>query len=307
MAKPLFWDMINPITGRVFTMDDANLYFDENGHGMYLEPGDPGFVPYPEQLPAPPPEPPRKPFRRTPKTRNQTPTTSTSTHMSTFQYNVAPNPNGGFTTRPVMGEILTEEALLAQVTAATSLTGEQARAVIVAFLDALLAAGATNGFSKGLFGKVSFRSTSGGSKPAANGFNNPDEINAGVALSFTAEAISNWRTTLPIQSMGEVGKVSPIIDSITSQENGQQDHYVAATMIELSGSKLRFDKADPQQGVFIRSGNNPEVRCTVYGPITPTSVSVLIPAGTTGPQTVRIAAFINGSIRSFTYMDPITP
>ena len=227
--------------------------------------------------------------------------------MSTFQYNVAPNPNGGFTTRPVLGNAVTAATLITPVAEAQGLTADKVTAVITGFLDGILAAAATGGFSQDLFGKVRFRPTSGGSKPAANGFNNPDEINAGVALSFTAEAIADWRATLSIESMGEVGKVSPIIDSITSQENGQQDHYVASTMIELSGSKLRFYKADSQQGVFIRTGNNAEVRCTVYGPITPTSVSVLIPSGTTGPQTVRIAAFINGSIRSFTYMDPITP
>lgn len=45
--KPLFWDMINPITGTPFCWDDPNLFFDANGIGMYLEPGDPGFVPYP--------------------------------------------------------------------------------------------------------------------------------------------------------------------------------------------------------------------------------------------------------------------
>ncbi len=45
--KPLFYDMLNPITGLPFTWDDENLFFDANGDGMYLEPGDPGFVPYP--------------------------------------------------------------------------------------------------------------------------------------------------------------------------------------------------------------------------------------------------------------------
>ena len=47
--KPLFWDAINPFTGTPFTYDDPNLKF-VNGLGVYLEPGDPGFVPYPGQL-----------------------------------------------------------------------------------------------------------------------------------------------------------------------------------------------------------------------------------------------------------------
>ncbi len=44
--KLLHWDAINPITGTPFCWDDKNLRF-VNGIGMYLEPGDPGFVPYP--------------------------------------------------------------------------------------------------------------------------------------------------------------------------------------------------------------------------------------------------------------------
>ena len=77
-------------------------------------------------------------------------------------------------------------------------------------------------------------------------------------------------------------------------------------MVIIHGQNLRFNKADLTQGVFIRNGNNPEVRLTVYGPINPGSVTALIPTGTTGAQTVRIAAYINGSVRSFTYQTPLT-
>ena len=49
--KPLLWDAINPITGTPFTWDDPNLRWGDPSH--YLEPGDPGFVPYPVSSPAP--------------------------------------------------------------------------------------------------------------------------------------------------------------------------------------------------------------------------------------------------------------
>ena len=38
--KPLFYDMINPLTGTPFEYGDPNLFY-----GYYLEPGDPGFTP----------------------------------------------------------------------------------------------------------------------------------------------------------------------------------------------------------------------------------------------------------------------
>lgn len=47
--KPLHFDAINPFTGTPFTFDDPNLKF-VNGQGVYLEPGDPGFQPYPGQI-----------------------------------------------------------------------------------------------------------------------------------------------------------------------------------------------------------------------------------------------------------------
>ena len=45
--KIFHWGMINPMTGAPFTFDDANVQWGEPG--FYLEPGDPGFVPYPDQ------------------------------------------------------------------------------------------------------------------------------------------------------------------------------------------------------------------------------------------------------------------
>lgn len=52
--KPLTWDAINPITGKKFAWDDKNLRW--GSPSTYLEPGDAGFVPYPEQN-QPPPKP----------------------------------------------------------------------------------------------------------------------------------------------------------------------------------------------------------------------------------------------------------
>ena len=57
--KTLSWDSTNPITGTPFTLDDPNLFWGDPSY--YLEPGDPGFVPYPGQIiTAPTPKPTRK-------------------------------------------------------------------------------------------------------------------------------------------------------------------------------------------------------------------------------------------------------
>ncbi len=47
--KPLHWDAINPLTGTPFTWNDPNLRWGSPAY--YLEPGDPGFVPYGPAIP----------------------------------------------------------------------------------------------------------------------------------------------------------------------------------------------------------------------------------------------------------------
>ena len=302
--KTLHWNEINPITGKPFTWDDPNLRWASPSY--YLEPGDEGFVPYDVPVPKPPAKK-KKPFRRvakkpSPNEPNQ------PTLMSTYQYHIAPNPNGGFTTRPVLGDPVTDDFFFTRAaTISSSLSKEQISASLDAIIATILECGSGCAFSLGLNGKLRFRPTSGGSQSTPSAFNTPDELNADISLSLTAAVRDAWRAGLTLESQGEVGKVSPLIDSILSQENGAVGKYAPGTMIELSGSNLRLDKSDTNQGVFFRSGSNAEVRATVYGTITPTSLSVLVPATLTGPLHVRAAAYINGSVRSFTYMDPITP
>mgnify|MGYP003619841726 CR=1 FL=1 len=301
-VKPLHWGAINPFTGKLFTFNDPNLRWGDPSY--YLEPGDPGFVPY---GPAPAPPAKKKPFRRKAAFRPDhapEPEYQPNT-MPTYQYHIAPNPNGGFTTRPVLGTLVTTDFFINRLVQQTGLTTAQCEAVFDAVFDTICACVAGCDHATDIRGRLRFRPTSGGSSPDPAGFQNAAEINADIAISLTSEKRDDWRAGLTLQSMGEVGKLSPVIDSILSQENGQTDVYVPGTLIVLNGDNLRFDKADPLQGVFIRSGNNPEVRLTVYGTTTPSSLSVLMPAALTGAQTVRMAAYINGSIRSFTYMTPL--
>ena len=302
--KTLHWDAINPITGRPFTWDDPNLRWGNPSY--YLEPGDEGFVPY--DVPAPrPPAKKKKPFRRVAKSQNNA-EPKLPTLMPTYQFNIAPNPNGGFTTRPVLGDPVTDDFFFTRAAAIHgSLTKEQLSSALDAVIATILECGSGCAFSQGLNGKLRFRPTSGGSQSAPNGFDTPDEINADISLTLTAATRDAWRAGLTLESQGEVGKVSPLIESILSQENGAPGKYSPGTMIELRGSNLRFEKEDVNQGVFFRSGSNAEVRATVYGTITPGSLSVLVPASLTGPLLVRASAHINGSVRSFTYMDQITP
>lgn len=264
----------------------------------------PGAFWDPSPAPAPP-KPKKKPFYHAPKSNANQPTPSSPT-MPTFKYNVAPKTGGGFTTRAVKGDPVSEAELLAAVAAATGVTSPQAEAVIKTFLNKLLACSAGCDWSPNLFGLFNFRPTSGGSSATPDGFHNADDINAGVALSFSAEAIRQWRSTLNLESLGEVGKLTPIIDTIIRQSDLAPDKYTALGLNQMRGDHLGLDPSDATQGIFLKAGAAAEVRVSQYATITPSSVVFLVPDGLSGPLTVRVASYINGSVRSYTYTDPLT-
>ncbi len=301
--KPLYWDAINPFTGKPFTYDDPNVRW-----GGYLEPGDEGFVPYPD----PPADDGKSkaPFRRRARARSgedpALPNPNSTTDMPTFKFTPAPNPKGGFTTRAVLGTLIDQTALTAEIATATGVTPAQVEAVVTTLLSKLLTCSEGCGWSPGLYGSLRVRPTSGGSEPAPDAFHTAQDINADVALSFTADAIRDWRAGLSLESQGEVGLVTPVVDSILDIATGLADHYTIAGMIQLRGNNLRIKFSDPAQGVFFRSGASAEVRATLYGQNEPGILSAAVPTGLTGPLTVRVAAFINGSVRSYTYTHQIT-
>lgn len=225
--------------------------------------------------------------------------------MPTFKYNPAPKTGGGFTTRPVIGPEIDVPALDAAVAAETGVLPDKCVLVLQSYLQRLLTAAASGGQCTDIHGIFRFRPTCGGSKPHPDDFHTPDDINADVALSFTMDTIRAWRTTLSIESLGTLGKLTPQIDTIINRANGALNRYTPGQAIELVGENLRFDLADNAQGVFFIPASGPEVRATAYASNEPGKVDAFVPAAMTGPQSVRIAAFINGSVRSYTYTVPI--
>ncbi len=226
--------------------------------------------------------------------------------MPSFKFNIAPLAAGGFTTRAVRGAQADETAITAAIAAATGVTTAQVPAVIQAFFDKIILCSAGCDWSPEMYGCVSFRPTSGGSQPLPTDFHNADDINADIAISLSAEKIRQWRAGLTLESLGEVGKITPIIDTVINQATSAINTYVPGKMIQLRGDNLRLNQDDLTQGVFFKAGVAAEVRATVYGTMDPGSISVLVPADLTGPLSVRVAAFINGSVRSYTFTTLIT-
>lgn len=299
--KPLLWDAINPITGTPFTWDDPNLRWGEPSY--YLEPGDPGFVPY--ATPAPPARvKKKKPFRHRAKPQpNATP--NPTILMSTFKYNTRQNPHGGYTTTALKASPINDADFLNLVATEAAVTPAVAEAVLRGFVKHVTGCSAGCTYSNNFLGLLRFFPTSGGSSPAPDGFQNAADINADIALTLTADVIRDWQETLTLEHQGELGKVLPNVDSILNQANGVMNQYTLGDMVQIRGNNLKFDRADVQQGLFLQPAAGAEVRCTSYADIEPLSFTAIIPASLSGALSARMVAKINGSLRSFTYPAPL--
>lgn len=225
---------------------------------------------------------------------------------NTFQYHPFPLSSGGFTTRVVRGNPIDQAALDAAVAAETGVPVDKCPLVLKSYLQRFLAAAAVGGWSRDLYDMLTFRPTSGGSQPGPDDFHTAADINADVSLSFTADAIRDWQATLALESLGVVGKVTPEVDTVLNLANGGVNQYAPGGLIEIRGENLKLDKSDNAQGVFFTPASGPEVRATTYGNIDPGSITVLVPGTLSGPLSLRVAGFINGSIRTYTYGTPLT-
>ncbi len=225
--------------------------------------------------------------------------------MSGFKYQVTPKAGGGFTTRAILGHPITESTFTDQLVAKTGLTAEQCESVVEATVDTILENAANNLWAPDIYRQFGFRPTSGGSEDTPDGFLTPREINANVSISLLASRVNQWRSGLGIEREGQVGLVTPVVNTIISEENGAENAYQPGTLIRLRGTNLRFDKSDTSQGVFFIGDDDTETRAPVYGPIEPSEASVLVPDSLSGSLQVRIAAYINSSVRSYNYTTPL--
>ncbi len=300
--KTLHWDEINPITGTPFTWGDPNLRWGEPSY--YLEPGDPGFVPYMTPV-AEPPVKKKKPFHRKAKLTNDE-TIHTTTTMSAFKYNTRQGSQGGYTTSAVKDQPISDTDLLTHIATEANTTPQIAETVLRGFVHHITHCSAGCTYSNNFLGLMRFFPTSGGSSLTPDGFQNAADINADIAITLTADVIRDWQETLTLEHMGELGRVLPNIDSVISQVNGALNKYTPGDMIQVRGDNLKFNKSDVLQGLFLTPAAGAEVRCTSYSDIEPQTFTAIVPAALSGPLTVRMVAKINGSLRTFTYGTPIT-
>lgn len=223
-----------------------------------------------------------------------------------FKYHPAPKSGGGFTTRAALGPEFDEAAVTAAVAAATGVPADKCPLVFQEYFRQFLTY-AANGccWSNKFLGTLRIQPSSGGSATLPTDFHTADDIRADVSLSYSPDVIEDWRATLTLESMGEVGLVTPVIETIINSSNDTLNTYSTGGIVRVRGNNLKFTKSATAEGLFLKPAAGAEVRCSEYGLINPTEVQAVVPAGLSGTVTARFAATINGTLRSYTYTTPL--
>ncbi len=81
----------------------------------------------------------------------------------------------------------------------------------------------------------------------------------------------------------------PYVATVTDLMSGSADVYTPGGLLELRGSRLKFDTTQADEGVFFRpAAGGPEVRAENYIVVFPKTVQAQVPPAVTGPQRLII-------------------
>ena len=222
-----------------------------------------------------------------------------------FKYLVRALAQGGFTTSPVEQEPVGNDEFLADVCTRSgqppAVAEPVVRAACEAWIDAALATRRVLPF-RDLLGS---RPTCGGHQETNTFPGTLDNLNAGLALVVGKAGYARFAAGFSAERQGEVGLLTPYVDTVTNVATGAIDHYTPTKPMAAHGMYLDLDPADEDQGAFLQSvstGTIVRVPASDYALIQPSRLIFLAPAGLTGAQRLIITTKIKGSLRSFTYM-----
>lgn len=112
-------------------------------------------------------------------------------------------------------------------------------------------------------------------------------VNAGTALREAAGKATAQKV--------ETSSTDPYITSVIDKVTGDSTTIKAGSVMELTGSRLKFDATDEEQGVFVLTSSG-EIRCAVVIENKPARLLVLLPADiASGDFTVEVRTKLTGT------------
>lgn len=215
--------------------------------------------------------------------------------------------DGSFTTRPDLGQPLTEREVIEELVQSSSVSEGDVRSVLTNLRRILVNAAQLTRPSEPLFGLFRLGLSCGGKLADPEGELTADELAPYLNLYASAELQSQFRTGLTLERTGVDSERVPELETVRNDATGALNSYAPGDVLRLNGSDLKLDPADTAQGVFFRSGAGAEVRATRYVTVTDGQILVLVPATLTGPQTLILRIKYGPNLRQTTFDAVLVP
>jgi lipoprotein-anchoring transpeptidase ErfK/SrfK len=288
--KPISWD-----EGSRY--DDPNLRW---GSPSYrLEPGDPGYVPWPPE--------------REPKRKRQRPSlpkpTNLPENMDPFPYITRTGTQGQITTGPDYRGTKSAEEVFAEIQTRLGATPLTIQSVLTTFHEIVIDWCKQGWKVAPIADLLGYRFTSGGSEDDSDFQPTFANLNIAPAAQWGEAGRARAEAEFSAENTGHQGRIIPVVIRVTDNWSGLPDKYTAAksVLIELGNRKgrLEFDRANGSKVQF-RKADNSLIEASDYGEPGRTKITAQVPAGTTGPLTVVVTMMINGALRTGEYPETLT-
>lgn len=113
-------------------------------------------------------------------------------------------------------------------------------------------------------------------------------VNAGVLLKEAAKKAKPFKK--------EGGNTDPYITQVKDSFSGDTQSVKAGSIMEILGSRLKFDKTDGEQGVFVKASDGKEYRCSNVVETKPARAVVQLPAEVpAGEFTLEVRTKVNAN------------
>ncbi len=214
---------------------------------------------------------------------------------------------GSFTTRPDLGQPLTEKEVIEELVQASSVSEGDVRSVLTNLRRILVNAAQLTRPSEPLFGLFRLGLSCGGKLTDPEGELTADQLAPYLNLYASAELQSQFRTGLTVERTGVDSERVPDLETVRNDATGALNSYTPGDVLRLNGSDLKLDPTDNSQGVFFRNSAGAEVRATRYVTVTDGQILVLVPATLTGPQTLIVRIKYGPNLRQTTFDTILLP
>ena len=208
---------------------------------------------------------------------------------------------GSFTTRPELGQPLTEGEVIEELVQASAISEGDVRSVLTNLRRILVNAAQLTRPSEPLFGLFRLGLSCGGSLSDPEGSLSVDDLAPYLNLYASADLQGQFRMGLTVERTGVDTERTPDLETVRNDRTGVLNAYTPGDVLRISGGDLKLDPADPVQGVFFRPASGPEVRAVRYITVTDGQILVLVPATLTGPQTLIVRIKYGENLRQSTH------